>query len=57
MLFLNIILVMILSVLFLVGAFGILLLGWLVDVILSIWENFKLWRYARNANIGKIKNS
>lgn len=47
--FSAIILMMILATLALMFAFGVLLLGWLIDVVLSIAEDLKLWRN-ENAN-------
>lgn len=42
--FSAIILMMILATLTLMFAFGVLLLGWLIDVVLSIVDDLKLWR-------------
>lgn len=42
--FSAIILMMILATLTLMFAFRVLLLGWLIDVVLSIVDDLKLWR-------------
>lgn len=42
--FCAIILMMVLATLALMFAFGVLLLGWLIDVVLSIVDDLKLWR-------------
>lgn len=51
--FSAIILMMILAALALMFAFGVLLLGWLIDVVLSIAEDLKLLKYkgVRNEQI------
>ena len=51
--FSAIILMMILATLALMFAFGVLLLGWLIDVVLSIAEDLKLWR---NENANNAQN-
>lgn len=51
--FSSIILVMILATLTLMFAFGVLLLGWLIDVVLSIvnqLDDLKLLKSGRNQN-------
>ena len=48
--FSAIILMMILATLALMFAFGVLLLGWLIDVVLSIAEDLKLLKFGRNQN-------
>lgn len=48
--FRAIILMMILATLALMFAFGVLLLGWLIDVVLSIAEDLKLLKSGRNQN-------
>lgn len=45
-----IILMMILATLALMFAFGVLLLGWLIDVVLSIADDLKLLKFGRNQN-------
>lgn len=52
--FSAIILMMILATLALMFAFGVLLLGWLIDVVLSIAEDLKLWR---NENANNAQNN
>lgn len=52
--FSAIILMMILAALALMFAFGVLLLGWLIDVVLSIVDDLKLLKSGRNEN---AKNS
>lgn len=51
--FSAIILMMILATLALMFAFGVLLLGWLIDVVLSIVDDLKLLKYkgVRNEQI------
>lgn len=46
--FSAIILMMILATLALMFAFGVLLLGWLIDVVLSIADDLKLLKSGRN---------
>lgn len=53
--FSAIILMMILATLALVFAFGVLLLGWLIDVVLSIAEDLKLLK--SNGDKSNVKNS
>ena len=48
--FSTIILMMILATLALMFAFGVLLLGWLIDVVLSIVDDLKLWRNQNEQN-------
>ena len=48
--FSAIILMMILAALALMFAFGVLLLGWLIDVVLSIADDLKLLKSGRNQN-------
>lgn len=48
--FSAIILMMILAALALMFAFGVLLLGWLIDVVLSIVDDLKLWRNQNEQN-------
>ena len=48
--FSAIILMMILATLALMFAFGVLLLGWLIDVVLSIVDDLKLLKSGRNEN-------
>lgn len=48
--FSAIILMMILATLALMFAFGVLLLGWLIDVVLSIADDLKLMKFGRNEN-------
>ena len=48
--FSAIILMMILATLALMFAFGVLILGWLIDVVLSIAEDLKLLKSGRNQN-------
>lgn len=48
--FSAIILMMILATLALMFAFGVLLLGWLIDVVLSITDDLKLLKFGRNQN-------
>lgn len=48
--FSAIILMMILAALALMFAFGVLLLGWLIDVVLSIVDDLKLLKSGRNEN-------
>lgn len=48
--FSAIILMMILAALALMFAFGVLLLGWLIDVVLSIADDLKLLKSGRNEN-------
>lgn len=48
--FSAIILMMILATLALMFAFGVLLLGWLIDAVLSIAEDLKLLKSGRNEN-------
>ena len=52
--FSAIILMMILAALALMFAFGVLLLGWLIDVVLSIADDLKLWR---NENANNAQNN
>lgn len=52
--FSAIILMMILATLALMFAFGVLLLGWLIDVVLSIVDDLKLWR---NENANNAQNN
>ena len=52
--FSAIILMMILATLTLMFAFGVLLLGWLIDVVLSIADDLKLLKSGRKEN---AKNS
>ena len=55
--FSAIILMMILATLALMFAFGVLLLGWLIDVVLSIVDDLKLLKSGRNQNAKNAKNS
>ncbi len=59
--FSAIILMMILAALALMFAFGVLLLGWLIDVVLSIVDDLKLWRNQNgdksNGDKSNVKNS
>lgn len=55
--FSAIILMMILATLALMFAFGVLLLGWLIDVVLSIAEDLKLLKSGRNENANNVQNS
>ena len=55
--FSAIILMMILATLALLFAFGVLLLGWLIDVVLSIVEDLKLLRKQNKESKNDIKNS
>ena len=48
--FSAIILTMIPATLALLFAFGVSLLGWLIDVVLSIAEDLKLWRKENGQN-------
>ena len=48
--FSAIILMMILATLALMFAFGVLLLGWSIDVVLSIADDLKLLKSGRNEN-------
>lgn len=52
--FSAIILMMILALMF---AFGVLLLGWLIDVILSIVDDLKLLKSGRNQNANNAQNN
>lgn len=52
--FSAIILMMVLATLALMFAFGVLLLGWLIDVVLSIVDDLKLWR---NENANNAQNN
>lgn len=57
--FSAIILMMILATLALMFAFGVLLLGWLIDVVLSIvnqLDDLKLLKSGRNENEQNAKN-
>lgn len=55
--FSAIILMMILATLALMFAFGVLLLGWLIDVVLSIVDDLKLLKSGRNENANNAQNS
>ena len=55
--FSAIILMMILATLALMFAFGVLLLGWLVDVFLSIVDDLKLMKFGRNENANNAQNN
>lgn len=55
--FSAIILMMILAALALMFAFGVLLLGWLIDVVLSIADDLKLLKSGRNQNANNAQNS
>lgn len=52
-----IILMMILATLALMFAFGVLLLGWLIDVVLSIADDLKLLKFGRNENANNAQNN
>lgn len=54
--FSAIILMMILAALALMFAFGVLLLGWLIDVVLSIADDLKLLKFGRNENANNAQN-
>lgn len=54
--FSAIILMMILATLALMFAFGVLLLGWLIDVVLSIADDLKLMKFGRNENANNAQN-
>lgn len=57
--FSAIILMMILATLALMFAFGVLLLGWLIDVVLSIvnqLDDLKLLKSGRNQNANNAQN-
>lgn len=55
--FSAIILMMILATLALMFAFGVLLLGWLIDVVLSIADDLKLLKSGRNQNANNAQNN
>lgn len=58
--FSAIILMMILATLALMFAFGVLLLGWLIDVVLSIanqLDDLKLLKSGRNENANNAQNN
>lgn len=58
--FSAIILMMILATLALMFAFGVLLLGWLIDVVLSIvnqLDDLKLLKFGRNENANNAQNN
>lgn len=55
--FSAIILMMILATLALMFAFGVLLLGWLIDVVLSIADDLKLLKFGRNENANNAQNN
>ena len=55
--FSAIILMMILATLALMFAFGVLLLGWLIDVVLSIVDDLKLLKFGGNQNANNAQNS
>ena len=55
--FSAIILMMILATLALMFAFGVLLLGWLIDVVLSIVDDLKLLKSGRNQNANNEQNN
>lgn len=55
--FSAIILMMILATLALMFAFGVLLLGWLIDVVLSIVDDLKLLKSGRNQNANNAQNN
>lgn len=54
--FSAIILMMILATLALMFAFGVLLLGWLIDVVLSIADDLKILKFGRNENANYAQN-
>lgn len=55
--FSAIILMMILATLALMFAFGVLLLGWLIDVVLSIVDDLKLLKSGRNQNANNAQSN
>ena len=55
--FSAIILMMVLATLALMFAFGVLLLGWLIDVVLSIADDLKLLKFGRNENANNAQNN
>ena len=55
--FSAIILMMILATLALMFAFGVLLLGWLIDVVLTIVDDLKLMKFGRNENANNAQNN